>query len=133
MTDVEKKTSGINTVGGGIKFAVIPDRLDFDISYSYSNVNGEIDFDIPGGGVVDWDTVDETQLHILDSKLRYRIRGGYFVTLGYLYEKFEYDDYNTEGFTNTPTDAILAFTLPEDYSAHIGYMKLTYKFDSGSD
>jgi MtrB/PioB family decaheme-associated outer membrane protein len=123
----------INTVGGGIKFAVIPDRLDFDISYSYSDVDGEIDFDIPGGGVIDWDTVDETQLHILDSKLRYRIWRGYFVTLGYLYEKFDYDDYNTQGFTNTPTDAILAGTLPEDYTAHIGYMKLIYKFDYGSD
>ncbi len=123
----------INTVGGGIKLAVIPERLDFDISYSYSDVDGKIDFDIPGGGVVDWDTVDETQLHILDSKLRYRIWRGYYVTLGYLYEKFEYDDFNTKGFTNTPTDAILAGTLPEDYTAHIGYMKLTYKFGTGSD
>jgi MtrB/PioB family decaheme-associated outer membrane protein len=123
----------INTAGGGIKLAVIPDRLDFDISYSYSDVDGEINFDIPGGGVVDWDTVDETQMHILDSKFRYRIWRGYYVTLGYLYEKFEFDDFNTEGFTNTPTDAILAGILPEDYTAHIGYMKLTYKFGSGSD
>jgi MtrB/PioB family decaheme-associated outer membrane protein len=123
----------INTAGGGIKLAVIPDRLDFDISYSYSDVDGEINFDIPGGGVVDWDTVDETQLHILDSKFRYRIWKGYYFTLGYLYEKFEFNDFNTEGFTNTPTDAILAGTLPEDYTAHIGYMKLTYKFGSGSD
>jgi MtrB/PioB family decaheme-associated outer membrane protein len=123
----------INTIGGGVKFAVIPDRLDFDISYSYSDVDGEIDFDIPGGGVVDWDTVDETQLHILDTKLISRIWGGFFLTLGYLYEKFDYDDFNTEGFTNTPTDAILAGTLPEDYTAHIFYTKLTYKFDFDSD
>jgi MtrB/PioB family decaheme-associated outer membrane protein len=123
----------INTVGGGVKFAVIPDRLDFDISYSYSDVDCEIDFDIPGGGVVDWDTVDETQLHILDTKLISRIWGGFFLTLGYLYEKFDYDDFNTKGFTNTPTDAILAGTLPENYTAHIVYTKLTYKFDFDSD
>ena len=60
----------VNTIGGGIKFSAIPDRLDFDISYSYSDVDAEINFDVPGGGAVDWDTVDETQLHILNSKLR---------------------------------------------------------------
>jgi MtrB/PioB family decaheme-associated outer membrane protein len=123
----------INTAGGGIKFGIIPDRLDFDISYSYSNIDGNIDFNIPGGGAVDWDSVDETELHILDTKLSYRIWKGCFVTLGYVYEKFKYDDYNVEGFTNTPTDAILAGTLPQDYTAHIGYMKLTYKFNSGHD
>ncbi|MGW8300565.1 MAG: MtrB/PioB family decaheme-associated outer membrane protein [Desulfobacterales bacterium] len=123
----------INTAGGGIKFGIIPDRLDFDISYSYSKVDGNIDFNVPGGGAVDWDSVDETELHILDTKLSYHIWKGCFLTLGYVYEKFKYDDYNVEGFTHTPTDAILAGTLPQDYTAHIGYMKLTYKFNSGHD
>jgi MtrB/PioB family decaheme-associated outer membrane protein len=123
----------INTAGGGIKFGIIPDRLDFDISYSYSRVDGNIDFNVPGGGAVDWDSVDETELHILDTKLSYHIWKGCFLTLGYVYEKFKYDDYNVEGFTYTPTDAILAGTLPQDYTAHIGYMKLTYKFNSGDD
>ena len=130
----------INTVGGGIKFALIPGRLDFESSYSYSDVDGQIDFDIPGGGVVDFDTVDETKLHILNTKLKYNIGRGFFLTLGYLYEKFDYDDYNSDGFSSVPTDdtgafngAILAGTLPEDYDVHLVYTKLTYKFDFGSD
>ena len=57
------------------------------------------------------------------------------MTLGYTWEKFDYDDYNKEGFTNVPTDAsgnfqgaILSDTLWEDYSAHIVYSKVTFKF-----
>jgi MtrB/PioB family decaheme-associated outer membrane protein len=130
----------INTVGGGIKFALIPGRLDFESSYSYSKVDGKIDFSVPGGGVVDFDTVDETELHSLNSKLKYNIGRGFFLTLGYLYEKFDYEDYNLYGFTTVPTDgagafngAILAGTLPQDYDVHIVYTQLTYKFDFDSD
>jgi len=130
----------INTVGGGFQFALIPGRLDFESSYSYSRVDGKIDFNIPGGGVTDFDAVDETELHILNTKLKYNIGRGFFLTLGYLYQKFDYDDYDLDGFTNVPTDdtgayngAILAGTLPEDYEVHMIYTSLTYKFDFGSE
>ena len=125
----------VNTLGGGITYAVIPDRLDFKITYSYSDIDGKIDFAIPNGSVPDFDTVDDTKFHTLDANLKYNIWGGFFVTLGYIWEKFDYDDYNKEGFTNVPTDAsgnfqgaILSDTLWEDYSAHIIYTKVSFKF-----
>lgn len=130
----------INTVGGGVKFALIPGRLDFESSYSYSKVDGKIDFNIPGGGVDNFDTVDATELHILNTKLKFNLSHGFFLTLGYLYEKFDYDDYDLDGFTTVPTDntgayngAILAGTLPQDYEVHMVYTSLTYKFDFDSD
>ena len=98
------------------------------------------DFDIPGGGVVDFDTVDETTLHVLDAKFNYNIGWGFYITLGYLYENFDFDDYQLDGFQLVPTDAagayngaILADTLIEDYDVHMVYTKLTYKFDFNSD
>jgi MtrB/PioB family decaheme-associated outer membrane protein len=125
----------INTFGGGISYAVIPERLDFNLKYSYSKVDGKIDFSIPNGSVEDFDTVDDSTLQTLDAKLKYNIWGGCFVTLGYVWENFDYDDYNKEGFTFVPTDAagnfngaVLADTLWDDYDAHIVYAKLTYKF-----
>jgi MtrB/PioB family decaheme-associated outer membrane protein len=125
----------VDTFGGGITYAVMPARLDFDLSYSYSKVDGKIDFSIPDGSVTDFDTVDDSTLQTLDAKLKYNIWRGYFVTLGYVWQKFDYDDYNKEGFTFVPTDdagnfngAVLADTLWEDYDAHIIYTKLTYKF-----
>ena len=125
----------VNTIGGGIQFAVIPQRLDLKVTYSYSEVDGEIDFSIPGGTVPSFNTVDDTKLHTLDANLKYNIWGGYFVTVGYLWEKFDYDDFNKEGFSSVPTDAagnlngaILSDTLWSDYNAYIFYTKLSLKF-----
>jgi MtrB/PioB family decaheme-associated outer membrane protein len=125
----------VNTFGGGISYAVIPDKLDFKFTYSYSDIDGKIDFSLPNGSVPDFDTVDDTKFHTLDANLKYNIWGGFFVTLGYTWEKFDYDDYNKEGFTNVPTDAsgnfqgaVLSDTLWEDYSSHIVYSKLSFKF-----
>jgi hypothetical protein len=125
----------VDTFGSGITYAVILDQLDFDLSYSYSKVDGKIDFSIPNGSVTDFDAVDDSTLQTLDAKLKYNIWGGYFVTLGYVWQKFDYDDYNKKGFTFVPTDAagnyngaVLADSLWEDYSAHIIYSKFTYKF-----
>jgi len=125
----------VNTIGGGITYAVIRDKLDFKLTYSYSDIDGKIDFDIPNGSVPSFDKVDDTKFHSMDANLKYNVWGGFFVTLGYTWEKFDYDDYNKEGFTNVPTDAagnfqgaILSDTLWEDYSAHIIYSKVSFKF-----
>lgn len=125
----------VDTFGGGVTYAVIPERLDFNLTYSYSKVDGKIEFAIPDGSVPDFDTVDDTTIQTLDAKLKYNIWRGYFVTLGYVWQKFDYDDYNEEGFTFVPTDAagnfngaVLADTLWEDYDAHIVYAKFMYKF-----
>ncbi len=125
----------VDTLGGGITYAVIPERLDFNLKYSYTKVDGKIDFSIPNGSVDDFDTVDDTTIQTLDAKLKYNIWGGYFVTLGYIWERFDYDDENKEGFTFVPTDAagnfngaVLADSLWDDYDAHIVYMKFTYTF-----
>ena len=125
----------VNTVGGGITYGVIPDKLDFKITYSYSDIDGKIDFDLPGQSVPGFDAVDDTSFHRLDANLKYNIWGSFFVTLGYVWEKFDYDDYNKDGFTYVPTDAggnfqgaVLSDTLWEDYDAHVVYSKFSIKF-----
>jgi len=118
----------VNTVGWGISFAVIPEKLDFDLSYSYSDVDGDIHFVIPAGSASDFTTVDETRLHILDVKSKYTVRKNFFVTLGYLWENFDFEDFNTAGLTYTPQGAVLAGTLPKDYNVNLVYTRLSYRF-----
>jgi MtrB/PioB family decaheme-associated outer membrane protein len=125
----------INTVGAGVQAVLIPEKLDLDISYSFSDVDGKIEFFTPAANTEDFDTVDETRLHILDSKLRYRASTHWTLTLGHVWEKFDYDDYNRDGFTNVPLDsggasneAYLMGTLPEDYEVNIVYLRVTYRF-----
>jgi MtrB/PioB family decaheme-associated outer membrane protein len=125
----------VNTAGAGANVALIPNRLHFDVSYSYSDVDGNVDFFTPAVATAEFPIVDETTLQILNAKLKYRAWKGLSFTLGYLWEKFDYDDFNTQGFTNIPVDAAgnyneayLMNTLPPDYDANVFYLKATYKF-----
>ncbi len=125
----------VNTLGAGIKLALIPDKLDFDVSYSISNVDGTIDFFTPAVETSEFNTVDDTKLQILQTKVDYRAWKRWLFTLGYRWEKFDYDDFNTQGFTNVPTDsssnyngAYLMGTLPSDYTVNVAYLKVSYKF-----
>jgi MtrB/PioB family decaheme-associated outer membrane protein len=128
-------TDDVHTFGGGLTWTIMPERLDFKLKYSYSKVDGKIDFSVPSGTVTSFDEVGDSTLQTLDAKLKYNIWGGYYITFGYIWEKFDYDDYNKDGFTNVPTDAsgnfngaILADSLWDDYAAQILYLKLSYNF-----
>jgi MtrB/PioB family decaheme-associated outer membrane protein len=125
----------INTVGGGMTLALIPRRLDFNLTYSYSAADGDIAFTSPAGSFADFKAVDDAQIHTLNSKLSYRLSKHLALSLGYLWEKFDYKDYNTNGFAYVPTDAagnyqgaLLAGTLPKDYDAQVVYTQLTFRF-----
>jgi MtrB/PioB family decaheme-associated outer membrane protein len=125
----------LNTFGGGIKFALIPNRLDFDLSYSYSKVDGNINFFAPAEATAPFTSVDNSRLQILNAKLNYDIGRGFFLTLGYLWEKFDYDDFEIQGFTYVPTDpgglyqgALLMGTLTDAYKANVAYVKISYRF-----
>ena len=125
----------VNTLGAGIKLALIPDKFDFDVSYAFSNVDGTIDFFTPAVETSGFDTVDDTTLQILQTKFDYTAWKRWLFTLGYRWEKFDYDDFNTQGFTNVPTDssnnyngAYLMGTLPGDYTVNVVYLRISYKF-----
>ncbi|MFC1869352.1 MtrB/PioB family outer membrane beta-barrel protein, partial [Thermodesulfobacteriota bacterium] len=125
----------IHSVGGGLKVGLINDKMDLDVSYSYSKVDGNIHFFTPGGGFADFNTVDATRYHQFEAKLRYAHGKHWEYTLGYLLENFDYDDFNKEGFVHVPADnnglyqgALLMGILPDDYNVNIFYLKLSYRF-----
>ncbi len=125
----------INTFGLGVKYALIPSRLDFDLSYSFTKTDGKIDFAIPNGAVDNFDTVDDSKLHALDTRFTYNFYKGYYFILGYYWERFDYDDYNKQGFTTVPTDAagayngaLLSDSLWEPYNAYFIYANFAVKF-----
>jgi MtrB/PioB family decaheme-associated outer membrane protein len=125
----------VNTVGARVQAVLIPEKLDVETSYSFSDVDGKIDFFTPAVDTDDFNTVDETRLHLLETKLNYRAFKHWIFTLGHLWEKFDYEDYNKEGFTNVPVDpggnsngAYLMGTLPEDYDLHVVYLRVSYNF-----
>ena len=125
----------IHTLGLGADYILIPERLDCGLNYSYAKTNGRVDFFIPNGTVDSFDNSDDATLQTLNLHLTYKIRKRYSITVGYLWEKFDYDDYSTQGFTPVPVDgtgayqgAVLSGTLPADYNASIFFTKLSLKF-----
>ncbi len=125
----------IHSVGTGLKLALIPERLDLDLTYTYSEVDGNIAFSSPSGTFADFEAVDDTKIHTFNSKIKYHFTKNFTLSLGYLWEKFEYDDFATNGFSLVPINgagdyqgALLAGTLPEDYDIHIVYTQLTFRY-----
>jgi MtrB/PioB family decaheme-associated outer membrane protein len=125
----------INTVGAEVQVKLIPSILDLDLTYSLSDMDGNIDFFTPDVSIADFPNADDARLQILGAKLTYRAIKHWLLTFGYLWEKFDYSDFNTEGFANVPVDAGGNFsgayfmgTLPGSYSIHIVYLGITYHF-----
>jgi len=125
----------VHTVGAGIDISLIPKRLDLSVSYSLSDVDGDILFFTPAQDTSGFPIVDETRLQILNAKLKCHVGKGFYVTVGYLYEKFDFDDFQNQGFAYVPTDtaglyngALLMGTLTEGYKANVGYVTISYRF-----
>lgn len=132
----------VNTLGGGMKFAIMPKKLDFKLTYSYSKTNGKIKLSSPLGVPdlnpfipLDFTEVDDTKFQTLDANLKGYISKGLSVTLGYTWEKFDIKDFTTFGFEHIPTTIpgayqglLLMGTLPQSYNVNMVYTKLTYNF-----
>jgi MtrB/PioB family decaheme-associated outer membrane protein len=125
----------VNTLGGGVTLTLIPKRLDFGLTYSYSEADGDISFTSSSGSFADFKAVDDAKTHALNTKLKYHFSDKLSLSLGYLWEKFDYEDYNTSGFSTVPTDtggnyqgALLSGTLPRDYDVQIVYTQLTFRY-----
>ncbi len=138
-TDFDWNADGkdlVDTVGGGFKLALIPERLDLDLVYAYSKVDGNLEFSSPSGSFDGFSAVDDTKTHMLNTKLIYHNTALDFdVTVGYFWEKFDYTDFAAENFSHVPTDAagnyqgaLLVGTLPQDYDAHVIYTKITFRY-----
>jgi hypothetical protein len=125
----------VNTIGAEMQVKLIPAILDLNLTYSLSDVDGNIDFFTPAASIVEFANADDARLHMFGAKLNYRALKHWLLTFGYLWEKLDYGDFNTEGFTNVPLDAggnfngaYLMGTLPADYSSHIVYLRIAYQF-----
>ncbi|MFO7716775.1 MtrB/PioB family decaheme-associated outer membrane protein [Desulfosarcina sp.] len=127
----------VDTIGGGLKLKLIPEFLDLDLVYAFSEVDGNLEFASPSRSFADFSAVDDAKTHMLNTKLIYHNTAlNVDVTLGYLWEKFDYADFAADGFAYVPVDtagayqgALISGTLPQDYDAHVIYTKITFRYN----
>lgn len=135
----------VHTAGAGTTMTLIPKTLFFDLSYAYSYAHGNVEFASPLGTAADdanpfvpspWTMVDQTILQRVNPRIRWTVARNWELVAGYLWEKFNFNDFTGSGASLIPVKAngdfqggILAGSWPwPDYEVNLGYVTVRYKF-----
>jgi hypothetical protein len=138
---ISSNVDTVDTAHMGADVALIPGRLDWRTSASYSYALGEIDTRNVGaltsGTAAQRTTATakrmpafEDTLFRLDTALRYRFAKVWSATLGYAWESFEKNDWRTDRL-NPFIPGVAAIWLGNDsrnYTAHLVAVTLGYQF-----
>lgn len=131
----------IDTATVGFEASLIPDRLQFNVAYTYSKTDGLITFASPLGVAANdlnpfepapFDTVDNVTFHNINPQLEYRLGERLALTAGYLLERFAIDDINYRGFTYTPRNLVgglnagllMGSYLFPSYNVNVAYVRV---------
>lgn len=139
-----RKKDKTHTVGGGFNVAVIPRKVETGVNYSYSMTDGEVALSSPVGVAandtnafvpVGFTEVDDITIQTLNARVKYFFNRNLALTLGYLWERYDIEDFGNAGFTFVPVTitgtfngGILMGIFPQDYDASMVYAKMSYVF-----
>ncbi|MDE2059539.1 MAG: MtrB/PioB family decaheme-associated outer membrane protein [candidate division NC10 bacterium] len=136
----------VDTYGVGADVSLIPKRLNFRLTYSFSDADTIINSFNPvtptSGTVAQQATatavrypLSNTNLHTLIAALRYNLTRNWSLKGEYRFEQFREKDWATDaigqsGLTNLSptTDTFLGARFLQNYDAHIGAFTLRYQF-----
>ena len=117
-----------DTAGLGASFELMGKRLALDINYIYARSTTAIDF--TATGVLTGDDMDdlETRRDTLEIDARYKMDKKLSLGLGYQYDKYEEDNWSTDGLDQASIDYILLMSGEQpDYEAHMIKLYATYR------
>jgi MtrB/PioB family decaheme-associated outer membrane protein len=113
----------------GLRHPRIIGKLGADIEYTYARSSGEIESS-NGGSTSDFPEL-KTKHHQLKLGLDYPYSDAFSLRFGYMYEKFDADDWALEGVEADTIGNLLSLGAdPYDYSNHVFFIGLRYTFDS---
>ena len=136
----------VDTYGVGADVSLIPKRLNFRLTYSFSDADTIINSFNPvtptSGTAAQRVTatavrypLSNTNLHTLIAALRYNLARNWSLKGEYRFERFRETDWATDaigqsGLTNLPptTDVFLGARFLQNYDAHIAAFTLRYQF-----
>jgi MtrB/PioB family decaheme-associated outer membrane protein len=139
-------TDTIDTYGVGADVSLIPNRLNFKLTWSFSEADTIIRSFNPvtptSGTAAQRNTAtalnlptDNTNLHTLIAALRYKLTKNWSLKGEYRWEQFRETNFQTDtialtGLAGLPptTDVFLGAKFVQDYDAHIGAITLRYQF-----
>jgi MtrB/PioB family decaheme-associated outer membrane protein len=128
----------------GAEIFIIPEKLTLLLQYSYLQADGSVDYTYLLGAVplptgrtqdnIDLSNWDGYKLSYFLIKLSYNVTKSLSVAAGYVYEKYDYNDAQYDGYQYVPAitgsnGAYLtgAYNNPS-YESHVGFVTLSYRF-----
>ncbi len=127
----------VNTVGGGFNTALIKNKLNLDISYSYSSVKGTSSLASPPGGTPDVavnftnDNLDSTKLQTLKVQFSWKFRPRLSFVFGYWYEQYDLNDIVRDALAVDyvlQASGIFLGALEPSYKYNVGFVKFIYSW-----
>ncbi|PWB46013.1 MAG: hypothetical protein C3F12_08070 [Candidatus Methylomirabilota bacterium] len=136
----------VDTYGVGADISLIPKRLNFRLTYTFSDADtiiNSLNPVTPTSGTTAQQAsaravrypLSNTNLHTLIAALRYYVTNNWSIKGEYRFEQFREKDWSTDairqsGLADLPptTDTFLGARFLQNYDAHIGAFTLRYQF-----
>lgn len=125
----------VNTFGVGQMFEIVADKLNFDLSGSYSKAAGSsFLFSPPGGSpntAVNYNApLDSTTWWTVQSSFKWKMMKNLSVVLGYWYEQYNLRDIvrNDVAVDYASAGAIFLGALEPNYKYHVGSLRFIYNW-----
>jgi MtrB/PioB family decaheme-associated outer membrane protein len=125
----------VDTFGGGQTIELLADKLNFDLSASYSKAAGSSFLFSPAGGSPNTalnftDPLDSTAWWTIQSSFKWKMMKDLFVVLGYWYEQYDLKDIvrNEIAVDYAAAGAIFLGALEPGYKYHVGSLKFIYSW-----
>jgi len=127
-----ENTDEAQTLGGGVNFAIIPDRIRLDVSARYQSVDGSADLFSPPGGAPDVafsiPQVDDTRIVTLSAELDYTLLESWELAFGGWLERYRIRDAQTTGSQPYMPGGFFLAENNGDYHGNVVYLRATYRF-----
>ncbi|WP_167495713.1 MtrB/PioB family outer membrane beta-barrel protein [Desulfosediminicola ganghwensis] len=131
LGDAAETTYYTYAAGLNIEAYFMAEKLRLYAGWDWAESDGKSEFD--SADIIDTDEVEDFTQHILSLKGTYFIDEAWSVTLGYVYEEWDYSDDQWNNYVivvpGSRGDTFLSGAYDDqDYEGHTGYLSVKYKF-----
>ncbi len=128
LGDVVQTTYYTYALGFNVEAYCMANRLRLYAGWDWVESDGKSEFD--SASLVDTDEVDDFTQHILEAKGTYFIDETWSVTLGFVFEQWDYSDdqWNHYVLTSNKTGLLTGAYADQDYTGYTGYLSVKYNF-----
>ncbi|MGR9116343.1 MAG: MtrB/PioB family decaheme-associated outer membrane protein [Gammaproteobacteria bacterium] len=117
----------IHTVGGGVNWTIIENKLELGLDYIFSRAATEIDPTANTPTIALPSII--TELHSINFRGDYRFRDDLRLRLSYRYESFQTDDFARDNVAPDTIAQVLSLgSTSPDYNAHVFGLSMIYNY-----